>query len=426
MRPREAKEIQSQESCGSARSSQAVKAMPDNLLAPTNSAARTVPAIRRRVALPYSLAILWRSKQKFLSAVLAVGFSSLLINLQCGLLLGIFSLTSIPIDHSRADIWMGSPRLLSVDLGEHMRESILCRLAIQPEVVRVEPYILDYSRWYKPGGGLELCVVVGCRLAPDSLGGVDRLTPSDRLLLEEPGAVIVDSSDLERLGIEGVGARAEVNKHAVRVVGLTKGLKSLTGPYVFCSLQTARILLFLGPATDPDQITYVLAKCRSPDDAPHVVARLRQEYADVSTFTRDELSLRSRMHWLLKSKAGLAMGYAAVLGLIIGSVVTSQTLHSATLASLRELAVLRAMGISRRRIAGLVLAQSFWVGLVGVLVGFLAVHGAKFAATWIGVSVLLPWLLQAGAAAITLLMALLSGLFALRSLRLVDPAVLLR
>src|SRR5262245_23386636 len=108
--------------------------MPDSMLAPTNLAARTVPAARRRVALPYSLAILWRSKQKFLSAVLAVAFSALLINLQCGLLLGIFSLTSIPIDHARAQIWMGSPRLLSVDLGEPMRASNKFRLARQPEV----------------------------------------------------------------------------------------------------------------------------------------------------------------------------------------------------------------------------------------------------------------------------------------------------
>jgi putative ABC transport system permease protein len=400
--------------------------MPDHLPAQTSSAARTAPAARRRVALPYSLAILWRGKQKFLAAALAVAFSALLINLQCGLLLGIFSLTSVPIDHSRADIWMGSPRLLSVDLGEPMRESTLSRLATQPEVTRVEPYVLDYSRWYKPGGGRELCVVVGCRLGPGSLGVVDRLTPSDRLLLEEPGAVVVDSSDLGRLGIGGVGARAEVGKHAVRVVGLTQGLKGLTGAYVFCSLPTARLLLSHGPATPPDQITYALAECRSPGDAPRVVARLRQQYPDTSAFTGGELSLRSRLHWLLRTKGGLAMGYAAVLGLMIGSVITSQTLHSATLASLRELAVLRAMGVPRRRIAGLVLAQSFWVGLAGVLVGFLAVHGAGYAAVWVGVSVQLPWLLQAGAAAITLLMALCSGLFALRSLRAVDPAVLLR
>jgi putative ABC transport system permease protein len=352
--------------------------MAGNLLAQAGSAA---PAVRRRAALPYALAMLWRGKHRFVPAVVAVAFSALLLNLQCGLLLGIFALTSIPIDQSRADIWMGSPRLLSVDLGEPMRESILGRLAAQPEVVRAEPYVLDFRHWYKPGGGRELCLVVGCRLGPDSLGAVDRLTPADRGLLQEPGAVVVDSSDLERLGIEGIGARAEVGKHAVRVVGLTHGLGSLTGPYVFCSLPTARILLSHGPATPSDQITYVLAECRSPEHVPAVVARLRGEYPEVSTFTRDEFSLRSRLHWLLRTKAGLAMGFAAVLGLIIGSVVTSQTLRSAILASLRELAVLRAMGIPRRRIAGLVLAQSFWIGLVGVLLGFLVVHGAEYAAT---------------------------------------------
>jgi hypothetical protein len=42
------------------------------------------------------------------------------------------------------------------------------------------------------------------------------------------------------------------------------------------------------------------------------------------------------------------------------------------------------------------------------------------------VQVLLPWWLQCGAATVTLVMALGSGLLALRSLRLVEPATLLR
>ncbi len=45
--------------------------------------------------------------------------------------------------------------------------------------------------------------------------------------------------------------------------------------------------------------------------------------------------------------------------------VTSQTLYAATAASLREYAVLRALGIPRRRMAGMVMAQSLWVGLGG-------------------------------------------------------------
>src|SRR5437764_5748116 len=125
------------------------------------------------------------------------------------------------------------------------------------------------------------------------------------------------------------------------------------------------------------------------------------------------------MHWLLKTKAGIALGYAALLGLLVGAVVTNQTLYAATVASLKEYAVLRALGIPRWRIAGMVLAQSFWVGIIGVAIGFFAAHAARFLAAKVGANVELPIWLQVGAAVITLATALLAGLTALRSLRLV-------
>jgi putative ABC transport system permease protein len=234
---------------------------------------------------------------------------------------------------------------------------------------------------------------------------------------------VVDESDLTRLGVTGLGDTAEVAHQRVRIVGTTKGLKSLAGPYVFCSLSTARRLL---PRTEPDQITYALAKCKDTADAEKVVARMREEYSDISTFTSSEFSLKSRLHWLFKTKAGIALGYAALLGLLVGAVVTSQTLYAATVASMREYAVLRALGIPRWRIAGMVLAQSFWVGIIGVVLGFAAVYAATYAANQLGAQVLLPVWLQIGAAGITLLVAMLAGVTALRSLRLVEPANLLR
>ena len=78
------------------------------------------------------------------------------------------------------------------------------------------------------------------------------------------------------------------------------------------------------------------------------------------------------------------------------------------------------------KMATMVMAQSFWVGIFGVTLGWATSHAARYVATNMGASVSLPWELQAGAAAITLLTALVSGLFALRSLRLVEPAMLLR
>ena len=65
----------------------------------------------------YSLITIWQERQRFLPAVLAVGFSALLIALQGGLLLGLLKLMSTPVDHAPADVWVGHPEVLSVDLG---------------------------------------------------------------------------------------------------------------------------------------------------------------------------------------------------------------------------------------------------------------------------------------------------------------------
>jgi putative ABC transport system permease protein len=146
----------------------------------------------------------------------------------------------------------------------------------------------------------------------------------------------------------------------------------------------------------------------------------------MAAFTSGEFSLRSRLHWLVKTKAGIAMGCAAVLGLLVGAVVTSQTLYAATAASLREFSVLRALGIPRWRMKAAVLAQSFWVGLAGLVLALPAVWVLAGVAEMLGAKVIVPAELLGAAAAVTLLMVFVSGLAALRSLRRVEPAALLR
>jgi putative ABC transport system permease protein len=369
----------------------------------------------------YAIATLWYERQRYAPGILAVGFSALLIAMQCGLLLGLFSITSIPIDHTRADIWVGSPEVLSVDLGRPVPESFLLRVANRPEVERAELFLESFASWGKPDGSSELCVTIGSRLGEDSLGAVAELTPDLRARLMEPGAIVVDEGELGRLGIKGIGDFAEIAGHRVRVVGLVHGLKSLAGPYVFCSIETARPLA----RYSEEQATYVLARCRNPQDAPAVVDSLRG-YSTMSAFTAADFSKRTQLHWLLKTKAGIALGFAALLGLLVGSVVTSQTLYAATAASLREFAVLQALGIPRWRMAASVLAQAFWVGIIGIGVAIPAVYIIRAGADSLGAKVKLPPWLLGSSIAVTMTMALISGLAALRSLRGVEPATLLR
>ncbi|MBA4187276.1 MAG: peptide ABC transporter permease [Planctomycetaceae bacterium] len=372
----------------------------------------------------YSLTTIWYERQRFLPAILAVAFSAVLITVQGGLVLGLISMMSLPVDRATADLWVGFPGVRSVDLGRPIPERWVVRVASHPEVVRVEPAVIGFALWTRPGIDSantvsEVCTIVGSRLDANSLAAAEAVRSNPELLtrLSVDLAVAVDESELGRLGITGVGDIAEIYGIRVRVVGLVKGYKSLGGPYLFCSFETARILL----GYRRDEVTYVVARTTTPEAAADVAQRM-SGYPQLTAITAAEFSTRSRLHWLFTTKAGITVGFTALLGLLVGGVVTSQTLFAATAASQREFSTLRAMGIPKWRLKATVVAQSFWVGLFGVLVATPITLLLAEAATAMGTAVRLHPLILLLAAMITMVMALGSGLAALRSFQNVDPA----
>jgi putative ABC transport system permease protein len=371
----------------------------------------------------FSLATLWHERNRFLPGVLAVAFSALLITVQFGILLGLLSLTSIPVDLAGADIWIGHPAVLSVDIGRPIPEAWLTRVRSQPEVERVEKYLLWLLMADKPGEKTSICTIVGTRLDDDNLGAIRTLPRDLRDRLSEPGSVVVDESDRARLGFTSIGDVAEVMGHRVRLIGTVHDVKSLAAPYLFCSVETGHQLIDFIPQS---QTVYLLAKVHKAADAAAVADRLRRTYSDMAVYTRDEFSSRTRWYWLTATKSGIAVGGSAILGLLVGAVVTSQTLYAATAASLREYATLLALGIPRWRIAMAVLQQSLWIGGAGVILALPTAYGVARVVDLLGARAWLPPWLVAGTALVTMVMAMLSGLAALRSLRLIEPAQLLR
>jgi len=373
----------------------------------------------------YALQTLWHERQRYASGVLAVTFSAVLIALQCGLLLGLFKITSIPIDHTAADVWVGSTGVPSVDLGKPIPASFLTRVAGKPGVQMPELYIANFGNFTKPVGGTELCFLLGSGLDADAAGAADLLTPEMRVALSEPYTIVVDQSDVARLKLDSPLGKPKINGKEVRLVGTVKGLRSLAAPWVFCSIHTARQLMgFLLPQ---DNVTYLLVKTDTPDRAKQLAADLRAQYPDdMTVYTAEEFSTGSRWYWLTRTKAGIAIGYAALLGLMVGAVITYQTLYSATAASAKEFAILLALGIPRWRLSVMVLAQSFWVGMIGIGLSYPTCVGLRYLAIQGGVDVDLRWEVLAGTAAVTTMMALMAGTLALRSVRKIEPMDLLR
>jgi putative ABC transport system permease protein len=365
---------------------------------------------------------LWHQRQRFLPAVLVVAFSALLIILQAGLLLGFFSLKSIPIDHASADIWVAHPAVRSVDVSRPFPEKWLEHVATQPEVVRTECLLMTFLTLNKPDGQSETCMLIGSRLDGEALGAVSELTPELRRRLTEPGTFVADETDMGSFGGGGSEDVAEAFGRRVRLVGRVPGVKGLGAAYLFCSLETARMLC---QGIRRDEVSFLLVGCRNPRDALRLARRLRDQH-HMAVFTRDEFSLSTRLYWLTKTQAGTAMAWTAALGLLVGTVITSQILYSATASYRREYAVLRSLGIPRWRMTVAVLGGSFWVGCAGIGLAIIEAFAMVRIADALGIKVLVTPTLLAGGAAVTILMAFLSTLAALRAQRGIEPAELLR
>jgi putative ABC transport system permease protein len=372
----------------------------------------------------YALTVIWFEFRRYLAAVLVVAAGCALMGLQFGIMIGLVALVSTPIDRSTADIWVTSRDTPSVDLGTPISREWANRLWREPDIVATDEVIQCYTTWHHPERGNVLIVLVGINLSETSLGPLQMLTPEQRILLTERGTAVVDSSAGGQLGATQVGQVGEILGQRVRVVGFTSGMNTITGPYILCSLETAHQLMRYA-GYDAGRVTYLLAKCRSPQLVPEVVRNLQQQ-SNLATYPAEDFSLKSRLYWLTTTKAGLAVGFVALLGLTVGSLIASQTLYSATLALSRELALLRALGAPLSQIVRFVLYQASIIGFTGIFLGLIMMQGLIVLAEYMGAHPYMNWRLRIGSAIVILLMVLSSGVIALLSLRRTEPIQLLR
>lgn len=365
----------------------------------------------------------WR---KFLPAALAVAFSGCLLLMQTALMFGIFDSASVYIRKSSGDLWAGYPGTQSVELGRPVPRDTEMALLLDPDVARVEPFQWLDGDWKGPVDRGSVSVFIsGIDPDPDGLMFAQAIAPPLRAKLREPGGVIVDAADLDKLGL-GVGGSAVLNGKQVRIVGATPGLRALGGVNIVASLATARRL-------DPDvasseRVAYYVAKLKPGADAVAVRDRIQARWPErrFELWTQAQFAHDAATYWMFETGAGLGFVFFAIVVFLVGTVITSQTLVGAVASHVREYAMLNALGAGAGALRKIVLEQSLWVGSFGIVVG--AAVSATMLLLAAGQSVPVSFDLSAALACAALVMAiaLLSGVFAVRALSHLEPANLLR
>lgn len=377
------------------------------------------------MAVPLARKTLVHEWRRFLPAVMSVGLSGVLIIVQGALLLGIVGTNALPVTRSRADLWIGFPGTQSADLGRSIDVGVSAELIADPRIERVEPLLMGTGDWRGLRGGGISVTLIGIDTRRDGLGLALAVPPGMRARLDEPASVLVDEGDLDKLAT-AIGRAAEINGQRVRVVGTTSGMRAMGGVNVVASLATVRAIDRSLAAAD--NVTYYLAALRSPDTARAV----RTLFSRPETKARFEiwgaadLAGRSVRYWLMESGAGIGFIFATAVALLVGTLITSQTLMAAVAASTPQYATLRAIGVAFPQLRRIVLEQAGWVGAIGLAFGLAGSLFAAALARLNGIPFSLGPGIMALSGALVLSVAMLAGALALRRLRHADPSALLR
>jgi putative ABC transport system permease protein len=397
-----------------------------------------------------ALATLIYEWRRYMAAVVALAFSGLLVLAQVGIFDGIGKGFTAQIDRARADIMVLGPGAKALFGGPSgLPRRMIPLVYSHPEVLQVAPLDGSGGRFQnilspeeqakadarakasakggkgagKGGRKSEFVNVTVIDAIPGFVTVPTDYTDTMIEALRQPFSVAVDQTALKRLGVKK-GDKAIYNGKTITIGVVTTGYPNIIQPTLVMSRDTLRML---GEADTGQRVGPLMVQIRDPARAEIVAAQLNKKGdGQFRAWTRQELADANSGAMLDDQIIGIILGFSAFLGLLIGVVITWQTLRGAIMANIKEFASLRALGVSMGDLRNIVMELSFWVGIIGVLASGLLTWLVSLAATAGGVPMFYPPTLVVVVAVFLVVIAMLSGFLSLGVLKNSQPADLLR
>jgi len=367
--------------------------------------------------LTLALRNLFHDRLRFVATTIGIVFSVVLVMVQMGLYLGFGRMVTTVIDHTSADLWVMRHGTKCFEDPSLLSRSKQTGAAATDGVAEVIPLVIGFSGWILPSGEITPVFVVGSDL---QILKPWNLTEGTVQALSGSGTVAVDRSYFERLGVSGIGSKANIRGLPVSVAAVSEGIRSFTTtPYVFSDLSQARAYIGI-PST---MVSYLLVKLHPGADLERVRHDLQASLPDSEVLTPAEFQERSRSYWLLGTGAGAALFAGAILGIIVGVVIVAQTLYSSTKDHLDEFATLRAMGSSNGYIYSVIIYQAVVNAVIGfafaTLIGFSVVEFTRSGA----LPVLITPMLVLAMLVLTVVVCIAAALGAIFRVVRIDPVM---
>jgi putative ABC transport system permease protein len=380
-----------------------------------------------------ALRMLTGDRGKYLGILFGVTFASLLIAQQASIFCGVLRRTASQIrDIPEATIWVMNEKVEYVDDLRPISDNDLFRVRSVPGVSWAYPLYkgsaqarLEQEDSARLTGYFQSVILLGiddtARVgAPGHvvLGSIDDLDRPDAIAVDESGYHYLWPGQPFELGKE-----LQMNDRRAVVVAIFRASQTYgTSPLVVTRLSQAMRFV---PA-ERRLLPFVLAHQQEGFTAQEVAARI-QEQTGLQALSSEDFMWMTQMRYLLKTSTPMNLGTTVLLGFLVGGAIAGQTFYLFTLENLKQFGALKAMGLSNRRIVGMILLQALVVGGIGYGLGVgLATAYGQLARLRPMMAYYMPWQVLVGTGAAVLLIAVAASLLSIRRVVVLEPAIVFR
>lgn len=366
-------------------------------------------------------------RSKYLGIIFGVAFASLLMAHQVSIFVGIMRRTTSQIrDVREAKIWVMRPGTRYIEEVEPLSETDLQRVRGVSGVSWAVRFYKGLLRARLSTGDFRQVIVMGIDDATLT-GAPETIVMGNLADLRRPDAILLDETGYKYLWPNEpfeLGKTLELNDRRAVLVGICKASPAFqTLPIMYTRYSQA--LQFAPP--ERKLLSFVIAAPQEGHSLEEVCERIGEQ-TGLKAVSSAGFCAMTMKHYIRYTGIPFNFGITVLLGFVVGVAIAGQTFYLFTLENLKQFGALKAMGVTNRRIIGMVLLQALIVGLIGygIGMGFAAVF---FEATKNAVALqgfFMPWQVMVIVAVAVFLIVLLSSFMSIRRVLILEPAIVFR
>ena len=365
--------------------------------------------------------------QKFYGLLFGIAFSTLLITQQLTIFVNLIERGASGVYNApEAEIWVMDPVSRTTEVNYAMPSTALDEVRSVKGVEWAVPHLRAPASVRSSTGDLEGVQIVGVDDAT-LIGLPERLLASNKSILSQPDTVLIDDVGITNLfesGEDPIGQRLELNDQRAIIRGVADAIPSFTSQVTLYTKYSQALNYVPGTR---NRLTFVLVGVADGENA-EAVAQAIEEQTGLKAETRAEFAQAGINFIIENTGIPLNFGITVALGFIVGVAIVGLTFSLFIRDNIKQFGALKAIGVTNRKIAAMVVSQAPMVGSIGYALGVIGtvlfILGFSENPTFKGFYI--PWQVPFVSMVAVIVILSLTGWISLRSVMKTEPASVFR